>query len=84
MKTHPDRWLKNIPTVLLDEFITFYNANKPVRIECEYYWVLIQAYRFLREVKEGEIIMDELIHFAAQKNIVENFNSVQQPHVETA
>ena len=75
MKTHPDRWLKNIPDALHDEFVKFYNNDKPVRIECEDYWVLIQAYRFLREVKDGGIILEELIHFASQKNIVENFNS---------
>ena len=44
MITHPDRWLKNIPDAFRDEFVKFYNNDKPVRIECEYYWVLIQAY----------------------------------------
>jgi len=68
MKTHPDRWLKNIPTALNEEFISFYNADVPVRIECEYYWVLIQAYRFLREIKNGRIIMEELNRFAQKKN----------------
>ena len=66
MNTRPDRWIKNIPPNIEGEFNKFYNADKPIRIECEYYWVLIQAYRFLREVKEGGAIMEELIRFAAQ------------------
>jgi hypothetical protein len=86
MNTHPDRWLKNVPSAFEEEFHVFYNADNPERISPEFYWVLLQAYRFLREIKTGGTILKELIHFASQKNMEENLNSTQQTHhkIETS